>query len=163
MGGDLVEEDERRQARSSPPRAGRGPEPIRRGAPFVLPSRPCAADGLFGAVRRAKITRLRARPRCAAAAVARRMASNAPTINVFGFQRRAGPHQSLDIALQGDIRPWKGRGFIPRLRNERRKPRYGLEPRGRNRDGEFGGFPFDRVEPAAVGAGALLQQTVAAA
>jgi hypothetical protein len=154
MGGNFAEEDERRQSAIVAMSRVRQNQS---GEKRLLFSRGgLRRRDLFRAVAHAKIARLRPDQGAPRRRVAGPVAAQNAMINVFGFQRRASPHQALDFALQGDIRPWKGRGFIPRLRNKRRKPRHGLNPGRGNSDGEFGGFPFDRVEPAAIGARALL-------
>ena len=70
--------------------------------------------------------------------------------------------EALDLALQRQIGPRKGRGVVALQRDHRLEPGHAFVARRRDGDGEFGRLALDRVQPMGI-ARALLQQAIAAA
>ena len=76
--------------------------------------------------------------------------------------RGTGGGERLDLALEGEPSPGKGRGVVPLGGDQGLEPAHAFEPRRGDRDAEFGRLAFDRVQPGGV-ARALLEQAIAPA
>ena len=76
----------------------------------------------------------------------------------------AGPllGHGLDLAIQRELRPGKGRGIVALGLDQRFEPAHAVEPRRGDRDAELSRLALDRLEPLGV-APAFFQEPVASA
>ena len=120
MGGDLVEEDERRQsahrrneARMCQNQAGK--------QRFLLSRRSLRRRGLFRAVPHVKIARLRSDQCPSGRGVAGAVAAQNATINIFGFKRRArSPPKSRHLRAR-QVPPMETANLVSGLQNKSRR------------------------------------------
>ena len=129
---------------------------------LLLAGRGAGGRRVLGPVPDREIADVRADQRAAGGGVAAAIVAQERAVAVLGVERRAARDERLDLALERQPRPGKGRGIVALGPDQRLEAAHAFEPRRRDRDAELGRLALDRVEPGGV-APVLVEQPVAPA